>query len=182
MFGRQMTTVILAAATLAACAVTNDPRQGGLIDGLHGLSSGAYEKRIQQRQDELKRQQNINQQLKDQANTLDKEAQAKDHLLALEQQRVAKLEGNLSILESDVNRLITKSAQQQADVASLNRKIEKLRREVKSQQADIGELDKAGGSSIDPVHYKILMQERDRLAVEYSKLLEYYQALSDASN
>ena len=39
----------LAGALLGGCATTDDPREGGLDGGLYGLSSGAYDRRIDER-------------------------------------------------------------------------------------------------------------------------------------
>jgi len=38
---------------IAACSQSTDPHEGGLFGGISGLSSGAYDQRIQQRQAEL---------------------------------------------------------------------------------------------------------------------------------
>ena len=51
------------------CATSTDPREGGLAGGIHGLSSGKYEERIQQREDRL-------QKLKEMQKELDEEQAA----------------------------------------------------------------------------------------------------------
>ncbi len=179
---RKLVIAIVLASALTACAVSNDPRQGGLLGGLYGLNSGAYDARVRERQDELTRQQSFNQGLKEQSKTLESEAQLRDYELTLEQQRVAKIESDLSSLETDVNRLKAKSEKQKTQIATLQRNIKDQKQKLKTQQSALAELDRAGGSSADPDRYRILKQERDHLAEEYKKLLDYSQYLSNATN
>jgi len=179
---RKLVVTIASAAVLSACAVSDDPRQGGLFGGLHGLSSGAYDARVRDRQNELDRQQAVNQDLKDQSETLESEAELRDYQLTLEQQRVARMERDLSSLESDVNQLKAKSDKQKTEIAALQRRIKDHKQKLKTQQSALAELDRAGGSSADPDRYRVLVQERDYLAVEYKKLIEYSKNLSNATN
>ncbi len=178
---RNFVMTILLAAVFTACAVSDDPRQGGFFGGLHGLSSGAYDSRIRDRQDELNRQQAVNQELKEESETLESEAQLRDYELTLEQQRVTKMERDLSDLESDVNQLKAKSDKQKTEIAALQRKIKDQKQKLKTQQSALAELDRAGGSAADPERYRVLTQERDNLTVEYKKLVEYSKNLSNAT-
>ena len=91
------------------------------------------------------------------------------------------MEGDLASLESDVNRLNARSDKQKAELTKLKERIKEQRKRVKRQQAALNELSRNGGSS-DPDRYRVLEQERNRLADEYKKLLEYSQALSNAAN
>ncbi len=179
---RKLMISIVLTAVLTACAVSNDPRQGGLFGGLHGLSSGAYDARVRDRQDELNRQQTYNQELKEQSETLESEVQLRDYQLTLEQQRVARLERDLSILESDVNQLKAKSDKQKTEIAALQRKIKDQKQKLKTQQSALTELDRAGGSAADPERYRVLVQERDNLTVEYKNLLEYSKNVSNTTD
>jgi len=129
---RKLLTIVVSAVILTACTVSSDPRQGGLVGGLHGLSTGAYDARIQQRQEELTRQQSANQGLKEQSEALEREAQEQQIELAAEQKRMIKMEENLSSLEENVKRLKAKSGKQKAEIATLKRKIGDQRRQLKS--------------------------------------------------
>jgi septal ring factor EnvC (AmiA/AmiB activator) len=175
-----MITIVLAAA-LTACAVSDDPRQGGLFGGLYGLNSGAYDARIRDRQDEIDRQQTYNQDLKQQSEKLESEAQLRDYQLTLEQQRVFTLERNLADLESDVNKLKANSDKQKTEIATLRSKIEDQKQKLRFQQSALSELDRAGGRAVAPEHYRVLLKERDYLTMEYKKLLEYAKNLSNAT-
>lgn len=173
---------ILLSVSMTACAVSNDPRQGGLFGGLHGLNSGAYDARIRDRQDELNRQQAIHQDLKEQSDTLETEVQLRDYKLTMEQQRVTRMEEDISRLESDVNLLKARSDKQKKEIAALQQKIKDLKQKLKAQQSAISELDHAGGSAADADRYRVLLQERDYLTEEYQKTLEYSKNLSNAAN
>lgn len=167
-------------AVLTGCATSKNPRQGGFFGGLYGIYSGAYDDRIQKRQDELNSQEGINQGLKEQTKNLENEASVRDLELAKEKQDVAKMEKGISRLESEINALSTKSDKQKNEIARLKLRIENQRQRLKILQSDITKLDSAGGSGADPARYQILQKERDRLALEYRRLLEYTQALSKA--
>jgi chromosome segregation ATPase len=177
---RSLLVVIVSAVALTAC-VSNDPRKGGFFGGLSGINSGAYDARIQQRGEELNRQEHINQSLQDQSKALDTEAQAWEAEVASEHERLDEMNDNLSNLESDVNDLKAKSIQQKTDIVALQRKIATQKVKMKSQQGALKALEKAGGKSADPERYRVLQQERNRLVEEYKRLLKFSQTLSDAT-
>lgn len=168
---------VLLAVTSTASAASDNPREGGFFGGLSGINSGAYDARVQQRKDELSRQETINQDLKEKQNVLDKEAKAAEIELAEEQQRVNDLDEDLASLESDVNELSAKSAKQKTELTDLKRKIKDKRRRMKSLQSELKALERAGGNIVNSDRYRVLQQERNRLADEYKKLLEYSQTL-----
>jgi chromosome segregation ATPase len=164
---------IILTATITGCATSSDPRKGGLFGGLNGISSGAYDSRIQQRKVDLRRQEIINQDLKEKSETLGNEANAWEAKLTSEQQRLDDLDENLISLESDVNNLIARTAKQKTEIAKFKLKIEDQRRRIKSRKSAL--------KTADPDRYRVLQQERNRLADEYKKLQEYFIALSNAA-
>ena len=171
----------VAMLSLISCTSTN-PREGGFIGGLQGIFSGAYDARIQKSQQELSDQERLKKSLEEESRSLDGEAQARDQALASEQERLARLREDISKLESDVGMLVAKSDAQKSEIARLKRRIEDQRSKLTTLQSAIRNLDRAGGSTSDPSRYQMLKQERDRLDIEYRRLLEYSQALSRATN
>jgi len=171
--------MIFLVASLTACATSSDPRQGGLFGYL--AHHDEYDARIQQRRQELDRQQNVNQQLAEDSKTLDRQVQQRESELALDRQRLNRMQGDLSRLETDVNRLQAKTRKQKSDIASLKGKISVQRKRLKSHDAALKELERSGGRDTDPERYLALEQERNRLAKEYKLLLEYSQALAKAA-
>jgi chromosome segregation ATPase len=180
--GGKITFLLALATILTGCVVSSDPREGGLIGGLAGLHSGVYDYRVRQREEQLAGQQNANRDMADQALGLEREVQSRDRVLAEEQQRLAKIKGDVSRLESDVNHLNTRSSRMKKEVAALKRQVDDLWQRLQSQQAALNELDRAGDGIADMERYQMLQMERDRLAEEYRRLLEYSQTLSKAAN
>ena len=176
----KLLVIIASAATLSSC-VSNDPRKGGFFGGLQGLNSGAYDARIDQRNEELGQQENLNQGLKDKSSTLQGKARTREAKLAAEQELLDDMDENLNSLESDIENLNAKSAKQETEIASLKVKIADQRRKFNTQQKALKEFEQSGASTADPERYRILQQERNRLADEYSKLLKYFQALANAT-
>jgi chromosome segregation ATPase len=165
--------------TLTGCAVSDDPREGGLLGYWHGTSSGRYEQRRQQKLEQLEEQEKLRQQLSEQAEKYKAEFALHDQKLAKEQDRVLQLEKELSMLGAGLGKLQVKNDKQQQQVAVLQAEIEKTKARIENQKTALIDLDSKGGSASDPDKVTILEHERDRLADEYRKLNVYYQALSN---
>jgi len=164
----------------SGCAVSDDPRQGGLLGYWHGTSSGKYEERHQEKLQQLEEQKRAQQQLTEQSEQLNTEIAIQDQKLAQEQKLNLRLERQLSNLQKNIDTLQLTSEKQRKDAAALKTEIEKTRQSIETQKTALIKLDNAGGSAADPNQARILEQERDRLADEYRKLNVYYQALSNA--
>lgn len=164
-------------ALIIGCATTNDPRQGGFFGGIAGLSSGAYEERLKQREYDLAQQQSINQDLNQESARLKR----KSKKLKSELASLTEMDKNLSKLQMDIDRLKAKSDKQKGEISTLTQKIKNVRQKIKAQQAALEELERIGGSTSYPDRYRILNQERDRLEDEYNKLINYSKALHNAA-
>lgn len=173
--------LIALAVVVSGCATSNDPRKGGFFGGLSGINSGAYDERVQQRQEEFIRQQKISSDLKTTSLGLEHEAQARGAELDAERQRLSELDENLVKLKADVEKIKATTAKQKSDYAALKQKINNQIKLVHAQQGAMDELKRVGGSAADPARYRVLKEERDRLAKEYKRLLEYSKVLSDAA-
>ena len=163
-----------------SCAVSDDPRQGGLAGYWYGTSSGKYEERQQQRLSQVEEQKRTNQDLTEESERLETERAIQDRKLAQEQKQVKRLERKLSNLNANINKLQVTSAKQRQELSTLKAQAQKTKQDLERQKAAIAELDSQGGSAADPDQARVLELERDRLADEYRKLNEYYQALSNA--
>jgi chromosome segregation ATPase len=163
-----------------SCAVSDDPRQGGLAGYWYGTSSGKYEERQQRKLSQVEEEKRANQDLTEESERLDTERAIQDRKLAQEQKQVRRLERKLSNLNANINKLQVKSAKQRQELSTLKAQMQKTQQSLEKQKAAIVELDAQGGSASDPDQARVLEIERDRLADEYRKLNEYYQALSNA--
>lgn len=173
--------LILPIMILTGCATTTDPRQGGFFGGLYGMSSGAYDKRIQTRQNYLNHQKDLNEELNEEAQTLEHEFKVSKKTLAKELQRVQKMGENLSRMESEINLMNAKSDKKKNELVTLKRDIKDQRKKLVKLQSDLAALNNSGGD-IENVRYQALKRERDRLAEEHRRLLEYSNALSRATD
>ncbi len=166
---------------IAGCGpVSDDPREGGLRGYWHGTSTGAYERRQQQRRDLLEQERQTNQQLNQRAFALETERDLHNKALQQERQYVRSLDKKLSDLKAKVHNLQLTSDQQKKEAADLLTRIETTRKQLDAQNNAIAALDGQSGNTLDPERARVLELERDRLAEEYRKLTSYYQALSNA--
>ena len=85
---------VLGVLLLAGCQTTDDPREGGFIGGVGGLSSGAYEQRIREREQSLDRLQGIQVELDAQRAELEYSQQESLSAYRAEQQRIAEMSKN----------------------------------------------------------------------------------------
>lgn len=167
---------------LTSCAVTSDPRQGGFISGLYGISSGSYENRIQQQQADLDHKKDINKKLQEESQVLNKEALSQEQRMGLEKQKLAKMEENIAKLESDIKQYGTISKKKKVELAALRENLQGLRKQVKAQESAYADLNLTGNCVQDNAPCLVLEAEIARLAEEYKQLAKHYQALSKASN
>lgn len=170
---------LILAIMFSACAVSDDPREGGLVGYWHGTSSGRYEQRQQQKLQQLEEQKQMRQQLTAQAERYKAEFALRDKQLTKEQDQALKLENDLAILDVGLSNLQVKNEKQQQQVSALRAEIETTKARIENQKNALIELDRRGGTASDPDKVLILQHERDRLANEYRRLNVYYQALSN---
>lgn len=173
--------IILPLMILTGCATTTDPRQGGFFGGLYGMSSGAYDKRIQTRQNELNHQKDLNEGLNEEAQALEYEFKVSKKTLAKELQRVKKMGKDLSRMESEINIMNAKSEKKKNELVTLRRDIKNQRKKLVNLQSNLEALNNNGGD-IENDRYQALKRERDRLAEEHKRLLDYSNALSQAAD
>lgn len=148
---------------LNACAVSDNPREGGLVGGLYGIFSGAYDQRVQERQrnlDSLKgleqgsraeqqsllsdkaREQNELKKLQQQSQQLDRELEtlkrriAQAHIDIAQQQALKQRAQNL---QSDVKNLQGKMKEDDASAAvkEYKQQAQRLEREIKALKAEL---------------------------------------------
>jgi predicted nuclease with TOPRIM domain len=181
MLKKNIIFIIMIVLNLTACANDN-PRKGGFFGGLSGIANGTYESRVKERENELMDQQATNTKLKQESNMIGAETQVKESVLESEHHRVAMMEKELVRLGNNVDRTTATSVQQKKDLSTLQLKINELKRKMQSQQSAYVELNHDGGCETNAVRCQILEKERNRLAEEFEKLIDYYQALSESVN
>ena len=148
----------------AGCTASTDPTQGGLVGGLHGLSSGAYDQRVRQREESLQRLRSIQQTLDQESKGLEAERASKSKQVELEQRRLQALSTETDRLSASVGRLQTTLATQQTKKAELQERLDELRQKIEA----------LGRSSSSDMQVEQLEEQRAALEKEYQLLLDLY--------
>jgi len=160
-FGVWLLGGLLVALPLGGCQTSEDPAQGGFFSGLSGLSSGAYERRLQSRQAELVSAQQSQTGLRAQTERAHAEqAEVKASL--------AKNEREMQALQNDVQRLRTQLAKERRQQKAGQNAVGEMEREVEQLGAQLALLQKAPGLSDK--------QQQERL----NSLKQRYETLNTA--
>ena len=152
--------------SLAGCTASTDPREGGLAGGLSGLG-GAYDQRIQERSDSVRRLHEIQGELEAEQRDLSAERN-------YQQDRLYRLQQDLQGLSREITQLEQRVSRKRSQLASERAKQQHLRTDLADLQRRIDRLDQQAGSGADMAQ---LEAERDALSEEYRALLEIYLAL-----
>jgi chromosome segregation ATPase len=175
--------IIAAAITLSGCAgKCGDPREDGLLGGLSGVYGDCYDKRLEDKNNQLTAQERRGVELKTQAMSLHDQYQFLDSKLADEQKQNAALQREIHSLDQHVARLRVTTSKQKKEAAEITARLRQMKKDAKSQQDAIDQLDHMGGSSADPEQYQRLEAERDRLRQEYKALLDYTETVEKAGD
>ena len=160
--------MLTAAMLLSACQTTDDPREGGLLGGVSGLSSGAYENRIQEREASLQRLKDIEHELEAQRSDLESRQQHSLSAYQLEQRRVADLSSDTRTLGVQLQTLKTSHAEQERSRKNLISRLEDLQ----------GKIDYLATQGEANLRLEALENERSMLEEEYRLLLDIYREIS----
>ena len=150
---------------LNACAVSDNPREGGLVGGLYGIFSGGYDQRVQERQRNLDSLKSLEQGSRVEQNSLLSDKAREQNALKKLQQQSQHLDRELETLKRRISQTRLDIAQQQA----LAQRTQNLQSEVKSLQGKIKEDDASTA-------IKAYQQQAQRLQREINALkTELYQ-------
>lgn len=157
---------MLATLLLTACKTTDDPREGGFFGGVQGLSTGAYEKRIQEREARLQRLKQLQGDLEAERVELEKQQQNSRSAYAQERQRLSELSQETRSLEQKLLSLRTTEQEQESLRLDLLEQLSQLKQNI----------DQTANSSDSRAD--TLSSERDALEEEYRLLLDVYLEIS----
>ena len=161
-------SALASALLLTACQTTDDPREGGFIGGVGGLSSGAYERRIQEREDSLERLKSIQRELEKQQSDLEHQQQQSLSAYQLEKQRVTDLSQKAQTLSTRLKAIEPRYEEQE----SARKKLIGHLDELQSSIDNLAIQDEAS------MRVEMLERERNALEDEYRLLLEIYREIS----
>lgn len=172
------TTIRLAAAAaalaLAGCAnLSDDPREGGFLGGLSGLSSGTYEARVSEREDRLAQLRETQRGLETERTQLETRKSGVDRQVAAERTRVKKLDADIAGLEKKVGTLKTQQGTDGKRVGELQSRLAELKRKSAQQTSALDALEGSGlGDAETDLRRTQLEEQRRALQREYDLLMK----------
>jgi septal ring factor EnvC (AmiA/AmiB activator) len=175
------TGVLLCALTLiiCGCASSTDPREGGFFGGVHGLQSGAYEERVQSREDSLNRLRALQAELDAEQTALAAQKGSLEQEIALERQCLAALEQEVSGLEQSLNSYQADDARKKKQINDLQSRLAELKTTMQEQTSALDALEGSGtGNPNQDLRRKQLEEQRRALQEEFDLLMELSLELS----
>ena len=167
----------LAGPLIAGCASDN-PREGGFLGGVAGLSSGKYDERIRTRQDSLTEIKDARTELESELAGLESQKVASQRRLQANRAQLARLSTESKALSVNVAGLKAEDARRQGQIADLKRRTSEFQGKV--QQADRAAGADAledGGTATPNVRQQQLENQRRQLEEEYRLLTDMYRKL-----
>jgi hypothetical protein len=123
--------------------------------------------------------------LKNEQDSLVQQERTAQELLKNEQKQLVDLDKEIEKLKCDLNQKVAKSAKEKNMIATSKKQILELQDKLQTQHATVATIQSGierDAPPLDQSQYNQLQHERDALAKEYQALLQYSQALSDATN
>ena len=169
--------VFLVTGFLTGCAnQPTDPREGGLLGGIAGLQSGAYEARVREREDRLEQLRQIQEGLETDQYELERQRTERERAVAAERARLDALSAEVSRLSDSVTDLASRHDEGDARVEELQTRMATLQTGLRTQQSSLDALEGEGrGGGADPaleLRRRQLEEQREALRREYELLLE----------
>jgi len=160
--------ILIMMAGGCAGTTSTDPKEGGLIGGIRGISSGEYEERIKQREERLQRLGEMQKDLDTEQAALEAEKEAKARKIAEQRRELEELLEKTEALTIDVEKFQAKLGQQATMRKDLDSKLSQLQEKICDLSAD----------SHKGIEVEQLEEERASLEKEYRLLLDLYRELS----
>ncbi|MFQ5913553.1 MAG: hypothetical protein ACE5JS_10245 [Nitrospinota bacterium] len=159
---------VFLAASLIGCAPSKDPKEGGLIGGIYGLSSGAYKKRKKEREERLAR-------LKELQRELEAEKTRLQATKRTEEQQIAEYERKLDVLRNGTKRLNQEVAELGRTLTGGHKELAELRKRLARLDQEFRKLDEA--KEKEDLNREVLEEKAASLEKEYRELLKLYLEL-----
>jgi chromosome segregation ATPase len=123
--------------------VSTNPREGGLMGGICGHTTGSYDNRIREREERLSAERDANQKLKEETADLDRKKLRLEREEKDTQEKIESLNQKILELEKYSESLKNTQGQEQGKVKALIRALDDLKLEYKKLQLDLalGKID-----------------------------------------
>ncbi|EHQ53532.1 hypothetical protein ECTPHS_12742 [Ectothiorhodospira sp. PHS-1] len=158
---------------LGGCATSTDPREGGLLGGIQGLGSGAYDARVQEREARLEALRRTQQELEGERSDLETRRAEQTRQVAAERARLQRLDGDVASLDREVAALSAQHGRGDQRVRELQSRLAALKQQMGRQQSALDALEGDGlGDSDADLRRRQLEQQRQALQQEYELLMQ----------
>lgn len=162
-------------ALIPGCAgVSDNPAEGGLFGGIHGISSGAYENRIQNRESNLKQLENENSSYRSMVTELEDSKQNESSRIEKLNKDIQTLDTTIVQLEKNIEHLKITDRKLIEEKKYLNKQLNELKNEL-TLVNDNNHLSR------DETDRQLseLNERRLRLEKELDLLVDYSMTLAD---
>lgn len=173
------TVLLFGVLLLTGCGASHNPREGGFFGGIGGLGSGAYQVRVQEREDRLSRLQQVRKGLEAESEDLSAEKTTLREQIDRERTLLGELESSMAELEQAARSLEARDQREQRQIVELRSRLADLKSGIKEQESSLSALDqlegKVGhgtGSEGADLRRSQLEEQRRQLQEEYELLLE----------
>ncbi len=158
---------------MAGCAASPDPRTGGFFGGVHGLATGTYDKRVQEREESLERLRALQQEMKSDEAELQASKESLEEIIRWEQEAIRELETGSAAILAELEGLESQDAEKMDEVARIRERIAGLQKDMRRQQSALDALEGEGRGNEDAeLRLQQLTKQREALRQEYDMLLE----------
>ncbi|SHO52110.1 hypothetical protein [Desulfopila aestuarii] len=172
--------MMLVAGLLGGCASGDqDPRSGGLLGGISGLSSGAYENRVKEREARLQQLRATQSQLDAEKGQLEAQKSTAQAQLDKDQARVKAMQSEIAALDKKTKSLAAMEGTDKQAVADLQKRVSDLKGKMNRQASSLDDLEGSGLGDEDlDLRRTQLEKQRDALRKEYELLMKMQMELA----
>jgi chromosome segregation ATPase len=122
--------------SLCGCATTSDPSKGGFFDGVQGIQSGEYQRRADEKQDNVASLRSTGAQLRGEQTALNRQADSLEKQEQAYRQQLVQLKNDLTSMEAKLRNAKLQSQSKLAQKKNLEQRMASLKGQVqKSERA-----------------------------------------------
>ncbi len=145
----QSIQLIAVVVLLSGCVANENPKEGGLFGGIHGLSSGSYERRVQEREDNLAKMRALQQELNQETTSLDAQKQQRQMILDEERRQLATLNTDVKALEIKLASMQKEKGSSDKRLTDIQTRLTNLKSGLSTQQNSLDALEGNGVGGAD---------------------------------
>ncbi|MDD3471316.1 MAG: hypothetical protein PHS86_00890 [Syntrophaceae bacterium] len=126
---------------LFGCATTSDPSKGGFFDGVQGLSSGQYQRRVNQKEDNLASLKDTGAQLRGEQRALNRQADSLERQEQAYRQQLSQLNHDVTNLEVKLRKAKLQNQAKLAQRKNLQNRLANLKGQLQNKEQQPGSGD-----------------------------------------